>query len=196
MKAAKSTFFRRVTSFCSSAALLLVVLVLIVAAPTTAAQTQVFVAGNTNGCFGNAVDECIPLVAALTVNGPGRITVTYVSGTVTDAGVNTGPDGVPWTDPRFQIPLQEKLGVWLKNMTHLDGLIGVFVPQSRVLRKGFSALDGTKGVTGVGIMPDRLFFIGTGKTFQASEAGTLFLGINDCWVGDNGGGFTVTVTGP
>ena len=43
---------------------------------------------------------------------------------------------------------------------------------------------------------DGLFLIGTGKTFRVSEAGTLFLGINDCWVGDNGGGFTVTITGP
>jgi hypothetical protein len=196
MKTEKIAFFRRVASFCPSAPLMLTLLVLIVTATTSAAQTQVFVPGNTNGCFGNAVDECIPLVAALTVSGPGKITVTYVSGTVTDVGVNTGPDGVPWTDPRFQIPLQEKRGLWPLRMTHLDALIGVFVPQSRVLRWGFSALDGTKGVTRVGIMPDGLFFIGTGKTFHVSEAGTLFLGINDCWVGDNGGGFTVTVTGP
>jgi hypothetical protein len=81
-------------------------------------------------------------------------------------------------------------------MNHVDGLIGVFVPQSRVLRWGFAALDGTKGVARVGIMPDGLFLIGTAKTFHVSEAGTLFLGINDCWVGDNGGGFTVTVTEP
>jgi hypothetical protein len=147
--------------------------------------------------FWHAVDECIPLVAAFTASRPGKITVTYVSGTVTDAGgINTGPDGVPWIDPRFQIPLQEKFGVWFKKMTRLDGLIGVFVPQSRVQRKGFRALDGTKGVTRVGIMPDGIFFIGTGKTFRVNEAGTLFLGINDCWVSDNGGGFKVTVTGP
>jgi hypothetical protein len=176
---------------------MLAVVVPIVAATTSAAQTQVFVPGNTNGCFGNAVDECIPLVAAFTASRPGKITVTYVSGTVTDAGgINTGPDGVPWIDPRFQIPLQEKFGVWFKKMTRLDGLIGVFVPQSRVQRKGFRALDGTKGVTRVGIMPDGIFFIGTGKTFRVNEAGTLFLGINDCWVSDNGGGFKVTVTGP
>jgi len=196
MKAAKVTFCRRTAAFCPTAALLLIVF-LILAAPTAAAQVQVFVPGNTNGCFGNPVDECVPLVSALSVSGPGKINVTYVSGTVTDAGVvNTGPDGVPWTDPRFQIPLQEKLGVWLWRMSHLDGLIGVFVPQSRVQRKGFSAIDGTKGLTRVGIMPDGLFLIGTDKTFPVSEPGTLFLGINDCWVGDNGGGFTVMVTGP
>lgn len=199
MKAAKFTFFRRVTAFCPSAALMLAVLVLIVATTTTAAQTTVFVPGNTNGCFGNPVDTCVPLVAAFTVSGGGRITVSYVSGTVTDCcGVNAGPDGAPWTwtNNRSQAPLQEKFGVVVKKITKLDALIGVFVPQSRVLRKGFSALDGTKGVSPVGIMPDGLFFIGTGKTIWVSEAGTLFLGINDCWISDNGGGFTVTVTRP
>jgi hypothetical protein len=196
MKATISSFFRRVIGFCAGAAMMLALLILMVAATIANAQIQIFVPGTTNGCFGNPVDECIPLVAALTVRGPGSVTVTYVSGTVTDAGVNTGPDGVSWIDPRFQIPLQEKHGVWLKKMTHLDGLIGVFVPQSRVLRNGFNALDGTKQVTHVGITPDRLFFIGTGKTFRVKEAGTFFLGINDCWVSDNGGGFNVTVTGP
>jgi len=44
-------------------------------------------------------------------------------------------------------------------------------------------------------MPNGLFFIGTGKTFSVHHAGTLFLGINDTLVGDNSGGFNVTVTG-
>jgi hypothetical protein len=194
MKTAKCTFFRRVTGLCSSAALMLTMLVLIVAATTTAAQ-NVFVPGNTNGCFGNAVDQCVPLVAALTVSGPGTITVTYVSGTVTDAGgINTGPNGVPLPASGYQVPLQEARGVALKRVAHADALIGVFVPQSRVQKAGFSALDGTKNVAPVGIMPNKLFFIGTGKTFPVSQAGTLFLGINDCWVGDNGGGFNVTVS--
>jgi hypothetical protein len=84
----------------------------------------------------------------------------------------------------------------VKKITNLDALIGVFVPQSRVQKTGFSPIDGTKGVAKVGIMPCNLFFIGTGKTFPVSEAGTLYLGINDWYVGDNGGGFNVTVTGP
>ena len=48
----------------------------------------------------------------------------------------------------------------------------------------------------VGIMPNGLLFIGTGKTFSMSEAGTLFLGINDPGVSDNSRDFNVTVTGP
>ena len=78
----------------------------------------------------------------------------------------------------------------------MGALIGVFVPQSKVQKAGFSALDGTKNVTRVCIMPDELFFIGTGKAFSVREPGTLFLGVNDCVAGDNGGGFNVTVTRP
>jgi hypothetical protein len=81
----------------------------------------------------------------------------------------------------------------VEKVKNMDALIGVFVRQSRVQRKGFMALDGTKAVAPVGIMPNGLFFIGTGKTFWVKGAGTLFLGINDIWAGDNGGGFIVTV---
>ena len=44
------------------------------------------------------------------------------------------------------------------------------------------AIDGTKDAALVGIMPGELFFIGTGKTFSVTEAGTLFLRINDTLV--------------
>jgi len=174
---------------------LLTILVLIAAGTTAAAQTQVFVPGTATGFFGGPnPDIQVPLVPAITVSGPSWITVTYVSGTVTDCcGVNTGPDGVPWPKGAEQFPLQEAVGVAIEKVKNMDALIGVFVPQKTVQRKGFSALDGTKAVTHVGIMPNGLFFIGTGKTFRVTEAGTLFLGINDIWVGDNGGGFTVTV---
>lgn len=197
MKDTKCRFFRRVTGLCSSAAPIFMMLVLIAAVTTASAQTPVFVPGNASGCFGNPADMCIPLVAAITVSGPGTITVTYVSGTVTDCcGTNAGPNGAPWTMNGAQAPLQEARGVLVRKIKNLDALIGVFVPQLRVQRANFSPLDGTKGVTTVGIMPWNLFFIGTGKTFPVSGAGTLYLGINDWGVGDNGGGFNVTVTGP
>ena len=62
-------------------------LVAFVAAATMAAraQTSVFVPGNTNGGFGNPIDTVVPLVPAITVSGPSKITITYISGTVTDA---------------------------------------------------------------------------------------------------------------
>ena len=174
-------------------------LVLSVAAATMAAQAQnVFVPGNASGYFGNPVDQVVPFVSALTITGPGTITVTYVSGTVNFGGNEpAGPNGVFWESKCcFQLPLNEAHGIAVKKVNNMAALIGVFVPGSRVLRKGFNALDGTKNVSLVGIMPGNLFFIGTGKTFSLTEAGTLFLGINDAGVSDNSGGFNVTVTGP
>lgn len=195
MKIAKSISFRCAVTFCSSAALALIVL--IVAATTAVAQTTVFVPGNASGCFGNPADMCVPFVAALTVSGPGTITVTYVSGTVSDSGEpSIGPNGVPWAMSGAQAPLQQRCGVLVSKIKNLDALIGAFVPQSRAEQAGFSAVDGSKGVAKAGIKPGWLFFIGTGTSLWVSEPGTLFLGINDWVVYDNFGGYNVTVTGP
>lgn len=160
------------------------------------AQVQLFVPGNASGAFGSPADPVVPLVAALTVNGPGTIQVTYISGTVSDGGLEIGPNGIPWKEKGAQFPLQEAHGVAGGKVKNLDALIGVFVPQARVEREGFKAIDGTKNLTVVGIRPDDLVFIGESKTFNVTQAGTLFLGINDMIVSDNGGGFTVEVTGP
>jgi len=174
------------------------VLAILVAATIAAqAQTPVFVPGNASGFFGNPADEMNPLVSAITVTGSGTITVTYVSGVVYDAGCGSngcGPNGAKWNTGSAQSPLMEAKGVsggWEGN---LDALIGVFVSASRVNRSGFNPVDGTKDVTKVGIMPNGLFFIGTGINLPVTEAGTLYLGINDYSVGDNSGGFNVTVS--
>lgn len=173
-------------------------LVLLVAVVGAHAQVQIFIPATASGGFGTPALNWVPLVPALTVTEPGTITVTYISGTVTDAGgVNTGPNGVPYsTRPDWQLPLEEKVGVTRGMGNNLDALIGVFVCATRVNRPGFAAVDGTKAVAAVGILPNGLVFIGTGKTFVVKQAGTLFLGINDQIMGDNGGGFTVLVTGP
>jgi len=175
---------------------LLTIWVITIAAALAAAQTEVFVPGNASGFFGNPVNIQVPLVPAISVSGPAKITVTYVSGTVDfGPGEQVGPNGVPYTAGESdQVPLQEAVGVSSPTSTNMAALIGVFVPQSRVKKAGFSALDGTKNVTPIGIMPNGLFFIGTGKTISVHHAGTLFLGINDGGVADNRGGFEVTVT--
>lgn len=180
------------------------VLALFVAAATVAAPAQqdiqVFVPGTASGCFGNPDDGCAPLVAALTVSGPGTITVTYVDGLVSWSGPNstTGPNGTSCPCRGMQFPLKEAQGIGLGggHVKNLGALFGVFVSQPRVSHSGFQAIDGTKNLVRVGIKPDDLFFIGAGRTFDVGEAGTLFLGINDTIVSDNGGGFTVEVTGP
>jgi hypothetical protein len=72
-------------------------------------------------------------------------------------------------------------------------LMGAFVPQEWVDTPGFAALDGTKMTTGVGIMPNQLFFVGTNNYLQVTGPGTLYLGVNDWYVDDNSGSVTVTV---
>jgi hypothetical protein len=176
------------------------VLVLTVTAASIAAQAQVqvFVPGNTNGGFGGPIDLLVPFVQAITVDKPATITVTYVDGLVIDAGGEEfGPNGKDYNCGRtYQLPLQETHGIAGGICLGLNALIGVFVPEWRAAHKGFSPIDGTKDLTQVGIMPDRLFLIGESKTFDVKQAGTLFLGINDCWVSDNSGFFNVEVTTP
>jgi hypothetical protein len=174
----------------------LFVLIVIAATMEVRAQSTVSVPGNASGYFGNPVDQLVPFVPAITVTGPGTITVTYVSGTVDVGGGHVvGPIGLRnWPSAGNQYPLLEAKGIVPQTADHVGGLIGVFVPAARVSSPGFTAIDGTKNAAPVGIMPGGLFFIGAGKTFAVKQAGTLFLGINETLVGDNSGSFTVTVT--
>ena len=163
------------------------------------AQTQVTVPGNASGDFGNHTDLVVPLVPAITVTGPGAITVTYVSGTVYltgGGGLPTGPTGITSDTGQGQLPLQEAQGIAGGVVNNFGALMGVFVPQSRVGCKGFSAIDGTKHAVHIGVRPVDLFFVGESKTINVTEAGTLFLGINDEGVVDNSGSFVLTVSGP
>jgi hypothetical protein len=167
-------------------------------APATANAQTVFVPGNASGFFGNPVNQMMALVPAITVSGPATITVTYVSGTVNYGiiGVEVGPNGGHFFDGGVgQSPLQEARGFAPHTpIDNMAALIGIFVPQNRVQQPGFSALDGTKNVTRVGINPGGLFFVGESKTFTVNMAGTLFLGINDGGVSDNSGGFNMEVS--
>jgi len=204
METTKLAFCRHITAFCLQCGIVLAVLIASLA--PASAQTSVSVPGNAGGCFGNnpggGNSECVPFVSALAVSGPGTITITYVSGIVhwVMPNANTaGPEGVSCPTVNCgvsQTPLLEGRGVQPTNGTihAVAGLIGVFVPQERVQAPGFQALDGTKNVAAVGIMPGDLFLVGRSKTITVTEAGTLFLGINDWYVPDNGGAFNVTVT--
>jgi hypothetical protein len=173
-----------------SAALLFVAVTTANAQPTV----NVTIPGSATGSFGTPTKDSLPFVPALSVDGPGTITVTYLSGLVTDCcpDFSTGPNGVIFDIGNTQSPLQEAIGVAGGTVLYTDALIGVFAERSRVLTPGFSPIDGTKNLTVVGLLPGHLFFVGTGKTFRAPTAGTLFLGINDNVAGD-GGSFTVSV---
>jgi hypothetical protein len=184
-------------------------LALLIASTTirAGAQTQVTVPGNASGIFGNHhnrnapgifgnhYDLRVPFVPAITVDGPATIKIAYVSGTVTGiGGVDTGPNGVSWNTHGNQSPLQEKDGIAGGRIPNLDALIGAFVCKRRSDSPKFSAIDGTKGVVRVGIVPEALFFVGEGITYEAKEAGTLYLGINDWITSNNGGAFVVDVS--
>ena len=175
----------------NGAALCLVLTVIAVSAK----GSDVFVPGNALGNFGNPSCCNQPFVPAISVHGPGTITVTYLDGRVTDApGINAGPEGVVWNGTGNQFPLQEAQGLAGGPVNNLDGLIGNFAPRWRISAQGFQAVDGTKGNVRVGLLPSELIFIGSQRTIAVKEAGTLFLGINDDHGGSNGGGFTVSVT--
>jgi hypothetical protein len=117
-------------------------------------------------------------------------------------GSTTGPEGASCSSCQAgQTPLHESRGEGHRKLDKVGALIGIFVPAWRVQQTGFQAIDGTKGIPTsgplvLGICPADLLFVGESKTFDVTEAGTLFLGINDPQVGDNSGGFNVTVTGP
>ncbi len=155
----------------------------------------VVVPGNATGGFGNPAVGYVPLVPALEVHGKGTIIISYKSGTITDCGgVNAGPKGVTYVlAPWDQMPLQEVVGTLAGTVPNLNALIGAFVPASTVETSGFAAVDGTKALAPVGIPLNALFFVGKYATVEVNGPGTLFLGINDGYVDDNGGSFTVAV---
>jgi len=172
---------------------------LFLAITTGLAQVQVTVPGNASGYFGNPAEKVVPLVPAITVAGPGTIIVTYLTGTVYltgGGGLPTGPNGINYKLGTAQLPLQEAKGVTGGKVADFGALMGAFVPQSRTSCKSFSAIDGTKHAVHIGVRPVDLFFVGESKTINVTEAGTLFLGINDEGVVDNSGSFVLTVSGP
>jgi len=153
----------------------------------------VTVTGLTSGAFGDPSDATIPFVVGIKVSGAAVITVT-ATGCVTDVGIScVTPDGFSFTGG--VTPLQEA-GLVPITDPHVDGLIGAFVPAVTASNPNFKAIDSTKAVCSPGPCIDRtqLFFIGASKVFSVNEAGTLYLGIDDFIVDDNGGFFTVTVS--
>jgi hypothetical protein len=166
----------------------------LVSGTVNASAATVVVPGNASGGFGNPSSGYVPLISALKVCGRGTIIISYKSGTVTDCGLNAGPKGVTYVlEPWDQMPLQEVVGTLSGTVPNLNALIGAFVPASTVKTTGFAAVDGTKALAPVGIPPNALFFVGIYATVEVNGPGTLFLGINDGYVSDNGGSFTVTV---
>jgi hypothetical protein len=91
---------------------LILALFVTAATMTATAQTQIFVPGTASGYFGGPQDQAVPFIPAITVSGPATITVTYISGTVTDCcSIDAGPDGARFNATTEQFPLQETIGI-------------------------------------------------------------------------------------
>lgn len=179
--------------------------------PVYSETVTVTVPSTASGGFGTPRDyygeNWTPLVKALSVKKAGTITISYQSGTeaVSDTpqvgwcgageALCYGPNGGGWDAPYgWELPLSQESGASV-HVTNVMALIGAFVPESLVKENDFQALDGTRVTSGVGIMPDKLFFVGSYNVIQVSGPGTLYLGVNDMIVDDNVGSLAVEVSG-
>jgi hypothetical protein len=194
----KQTEFRR---FAMSRAGILIFAAL--AYPAALNATTIQVSGKSTGFFGspNSSDTLL-LTPGLTVSGPASIEIR-ATGIVTDFNdqgqfLRIGPSGTDFTSIFGDVlPLQEAQGLPPNTPTTVwDCLMGAFVPAAIASLPNFVPEDAAKvGPGRVGIKAQSLFFIGEGPfTLTTTGAGMLYLGINDSFVADNGGGFSVTPT--
>ena len=194
----------RSISCAATASLTLAIAFALTVVATQPAQAQMrktvtvssFASGNFGAGYARQTQQ-LPLVEALRVTSPGMFTMTYMSGTwcAHDGTACSGPNGTAINDPSgaWYDPLQEASGLYMSASTNAIALMGAFVPLTWANTPGFQALDGTKLTSGVGIMPNQLFFVGANNYLQVSGPGILYLGINDWYVDDNSGSLTVTV---
>jgi predicted secreted protein len=121
-------------------------------------------------------------VKAMTVTTPSLIQLTATGKISSGAVKNITPKGVSKTLTTCQnqflachpLPLHKSAGVDFKTVPDFGALIGYFVPESTQ-------------------HPTLLFFVGNYTEYVASEAGSLFLGINENDAADNTGNFSVQV---
>jgi inhibitor of cysteine peptidase len=120
-------------------------------------------------------------VKAITVTSPsliklsasGKISSGHVKN-ITAKGVSLSVDNCNTTAPCHPLPLHKSSGVDFKEVFDFGALVGYFVPESTQ-------------------KPSTLFFVGSNGEYVASEAGSLFLGINDNFSADNTGQFSVAI---
>ncbi len=172
---------------------------------TTFAKTvTVVVPATASGNFGFPTDNAVtPMVKAITVTKATTIRIFYISGNWSGSSLlplsdANGQNAFPGRDygVYYQPPLFEANGVTGVESRNIMALIGAFIPKTLVDDPEFTPMDGTKKSNGVGIMPDKLFFIGSDNTIQTTGAGTLYLGVNDMTASDNSGALTIKITTP
>ena len=165
-----------------------------------AGAVEVTVDAQVNGSFGfhpAGANEGLDMVQGYVFDGPTTVSIS-ASGTVLlfpGAGLeNVPPDGVDFDGGAIGLTRVTNLGYTPLEEAEVDAgsdfttfstilfdsgaLVGAFVPEATVNSAGFEAKDDDFGFPG--ISSDQLFLIGAGPfEFTATEAGTLFLGLND-----------------
>ena len=157
---------------------------------------------NDNGGFGELQSGRSAFVLGTSLVA-GQTVVIDVTGQIFLGGAYVDPNGRD-ADPAFDnvsdweyTPLEEA-GVDAGTidpdspiLPNLGALIGAFLPTSTVESVGFTSFDEDWGG---GIAASDLFFIGESLTFTAAYDGYLLFGINEGYVSNNSGAFTVTVS--
>lgn len=157
---------------------------------------ELIVDAKANGGFGSSSGGTLGLaMVPFAIGGPASFTISATGLISICTGCNlplTGPDGFTFADSPFGngeiLPLEERDGIDPDPSNFLGALIGAFVAQ---LTPGTAGFD--KDIGG-NIDDSALFLIGSGPfSFTAPGAGTLYLGINDSFVANDAGFFTVTI---
>jgi hypothetical protein len=134
-------------------------------------------------------------------------TIEIKSSGLINIGISTlaGPDGLTLTRGVIDgyTPIEEGLldfgvpvpiGDMDSTVLNVSALIGAFIPESRASEPGFVPLDSDIVEGSRGIFSSDLFLIGNGLTFVAPGEGRLYLGINEPYMLNNSGSFSVSVT--
>jgi hypothetical protein len=189
-----------------------------------ASEVQVSVTSTSTGAFGPLLGGVEPdlsvqdLVEAVTLRKGERITIVASGEVVLNIAAGgaaiDGPDGLTSltrANPLIYFPLEEAFvdasGGVLPDppVLNVGGLMGAFVPEAVVDEPGFRARNDDPDPNPIFPVPDPpllgsvasddLFLIGAGPfIFEASEEGTLFLGVNDSFTPNNAGAFAVAIT--
>jgi hypothetical protein len=172
------------------------------------------VGSTASGGFGTPVSDASNLVMGYAFTGAGQ-SITIDAGGSIDIGAEnpgvyvTGPAGL--TLERSLIiggfgsaytPLEEELvdsgnpppiSDGSSIVLNVGALFGAFVPQSLVDTPGFVPFDSDSVAVGVGAAS--LFLVDDiPYTFTSTGAGVLYFGINESFVGNNSGSFSVEIT--
>ncbi|MCC9603404.1 PEP-CTERM sorting domain-containing protein [Stieleria sp. JC731] len=178
---------------------------------------DVVVSAGATGGFGRYDDDVSEgggdMVLGWDFSGPNQTILISATGTIRIGPEfpSNGPGGVAITVDNISVlqqtytPLEQQFvdsGVLTiprpvgDSLSDTGALIGAFVSSTTASFSKFQPRDpDTLGLDGIGIAPQDLMLIGDGEfSFTSTEAGRLYLGINDLFPSNNSGSFTVTIT--